>query len=359
MKVMTVLGTRPEIIRLARVIQALDPLCDHVVVHTGQNYDELLNDIFFRDLDLRAPDVAMGIRSETFGDQVAQILAGTERLFREHRPDRVLILGDTNSALAAFIARRMGIPVFHMEAGNRCFDERVPEEINRRVIDQCSSVLMPYTERSRTNLLREGFATNVVHVTGNPIFEVLESQRAGIDASDVLDRLGLEPRGYFLVTTHREENVDVEPRLRSIAQTLAAVNERYDLPVIWAVHPRTRRRLAQFGVAGSESAGVRIIDPLGLNDFVRLERDARCVLSDSGTVQEECCILRVPNVTMRDVTERPETVDCGSNILAGVEPDNVLRAVKVALEREPDWDPPREYLIPNVSSTAARIVLGF
>jgi UDP-N-acetylglucosamine 2-epimerase (non-hydrolysing) len=274
----------------------------------------------------------------------------------EHRPDRVLILGDTNSGLAAFVARRLGIPVYHMEAGNRSFDDRVPEEINRRVIDHCSSVHMPYTERSRANLLREGIASDRIHVVGNPIFEVLESQRDAINHSDALDRLGLTAGEYFLVTTHREENVDVETRLRAIAATLGAVGERYGLPVLWVVHPRTRRRLSQFGL---EVTNVRVLDPLGLHDFVRLERDARCVLSDSGTVQEECCIMRVPNVTLRDVTERPETVECGSNILAGVEPENVLRAVQVALGRAPDWEPPREYLVRSVSSTVVRIVLGY
>jgi UDP-N-acetylglucosamine 2-epimerase (non-hydrolysing) len=356
-KVLTVLGTRPEIIRLSLIIPALDRLCDQVLVHTGQNYDELLNKIFFRDLNVRAPDIDLGIRAESFGDQVGQIVARLETVLAEQRPDRVLILGDTNSGLAAYVARRMGIPVYHVEAGNRCFDDRVPEEINRRVIDHCSSVWLPYTERSRANLLREGIPGDRIHVVGNPIFEVLQAQRAGIESSTVHDRLGLRAGDYFLVTTHREENVDVEARLRAISNSLAQIHERYKLPVLWPIHPRTRRRLDEFGIEPAE--GVRREDPLGLHDFVRLEKDARCVLSDSGTVQEECCIMRIPNVTLRDVTERPETVECGSNILAGVEHANVLRGVDVAFSRTPDWDPPREYLARTVSQTVANVVLGY
>lgn len=357
MKVMTVLGTRPEIIRLSRLIPKLDALCDHVLVHTGQNFDPSLSDVFFRDLDVRAPDRSLGVRAESFGEQAGQILAGVERAIREELPDRLLILGDTNSGLAAVVAKRLGVPVFHMEAGNRCFDDRVPEEVNRRIIDHSSDVLLPYTERSRANLLREGIPSQRVIVTGNPIFEVLRHYERCIDASDVHARLGVERGAYFLVTAHRAENVDMPDRLRHLAEALRRIGEEHAVPIVVSMHPRTRSRLEAFGLM-ELVAGMRVMPPLGLFDFVALERAARCVLTDSGTVQEECCILRVANVTTRDVTERPETIECGSNIIAGVDPERVARAVRAALQRERNWVVPREYLAPAVSDTVVNVLLG-
>jgi UDP-N-acetylglucosamine 2-epimerase (non-hydrolysing) len=357
MKVMTVLGTRPEIIRLSLVIEKLDALCHHVVVHTGQNYDDRLHDIFFRELGVRPPDHALGIRAGSFGEQVGAILAATEQLLLAEQPDRLLILGDTNSGLAAFVACRLGIPVYHMEAGNRCYDNRVPEEVNRRVIDQSSSILMPYTERSRLNLLREGFATDRIYVTGNPMYEVLCRHESSIAASPVLSELGLRAGEYFLVTMHRQENVDVPARLHSLVTSLDRLATAYELPVICSLHPRTAARL-RAGDLAPRNPLVRLLEPFGLFDFVALEREAFCVLSDSGTVQEECCIYKVPNVTIRDVTERPETLDCGSNILSGVEPEAILRAVQTVRADPPSWTVPPEYLAPAVSSTAARIILG-
>jgi UDP-N-acetylglucosamine 2-epimerase (non-hydrolysing) len=357
MKVMTVLGTRPEIIRLSRLIPKLDAVCDHVLVHTGQNFDPALSDVFFRDLGLRAPDRSLGIRADSFGEQVGQILSGVERAIHDERPDRLLILGDTNSGLSAIVAKRRGIPVFHMEAGNRCFDDRVPEEVNRRIIDHSSDVLLPYTERSRANLLREGLASQRVIVTGNPIFEVLRHYEPCIDASDVQSRLGVEPGGYFLVTAHRAENVDVPERLRQLADALRRLREEHGVPIVVSMHPRTKNRLEAFGLTDLV-AGLHVLPPLGLFDFVRLERDAMCVLTDSGTVQEECCILRVANVTTRDVTERPETVECGSNIIAGVDPDRIAMAVRAALGRQKNWTVPPEYLAPAVSDTVVNILLS-
>ena len=357
MKVMTVLGTRPEIIRLSRVIPKLDAVCDHVLVHTGQNFDPALSDVFFRDLGVRAPDRSLGVKADTFGEQAGQILAGIERAIREEQPDRLLILGDTNSGLSAVVAKRLGVPVFHMEAGNRCFDDRVPEEVNRRIIDHSSDVLLPYTERSRANLLREGIAAQRVVVTGNPIFEVLRHYERCIDESDVHARLGLEPGAYFLVTAHRAENVDVADRLRQLGTALCNVGREHGVPVVVSMHPRTRSRLEAFGMTDLV-AGLHVMPPLGLFDFVRLERDARCVLTDSGTVQEECCILRVANVTTRDVTERPETVECGSNIIAGVDPGRIGAAVRAALQRERNWTVPPEYLVPAVSDTVVNVLLG-
>jgi UDP-N-acetylglucosamine 2-epimerase (non-hydrolysing) len=316
-----------------------------------------MSDVFFRDLGVRAPDVSLGVRAETFGEQAGQILAGVERAIREHRPDRLLVLGDTNSGLSAVIAKRMGVPVYHMEAGNRCFDDRVPEEVNRRIIDHSSDVLMPYTERSRANLLREGIASHHVIVTGNPILEVIRHYEPCITASDVHTRLGVDRGRYFLVTAHRAENVDVPERLRQLAEALRLVGDEHGLPIVVSMHPRTRNRLESFGM-NNLVAGLRVMPPLGFFDFLALERDAACVLTDSGTVQEECCILRLANVTTRDVTERPETVECGSNIIAGVDPTRVATAVRAALRRERNWIVPPEYLAPAVSDTVANIVLG-
>jgi UDP-N-acetylglucosamine 2-epimerase (non-hydrolysing) len=357
MRVVTVLGTRPEIIRLSVLIGKLDGLCEHLVVHTGQNSDPLLSDIFFTELGIRRPDRHLGVDTASPGRQIGGIIAGCEKVFMETRPDRLLVLGDTNSALSVFIAKRMGIPVYHMEAGNRCFDDGVPEEVNRRVVDTCSDVLMPYTERSRANLLREGIPSNRILVTGNPILEVLQSRSGAIDSSGVLEALELEAGRYFLVTVHRAENVDCESRLRSILESLGAIRREHALPVIVSTHPRTRDRMSRLAGLAADP-GIRFLDPFGLLDFVKLEKNALCVLSDSGTVQEECCILKVPNVTLRDVTERPETVECGSNILAGVEPDCVSRCVRTAMGRIPAWTPPAEYTRTDVSDTVASILMS-
>ena len=357
MKVMTILGTRPEIIRLSRVIEKLDTLCEHVLVHTGQNYDHSLTGVFFEELGVREPDRFLGVQSASFGEQIGKILTESEKVLAGERPARLLLLGDTNSSLSAIVAKRIGIPVFHMEAGNRCYDDRVPEEVNRRIIDHCSDVLMPYTERSRANLLREGIAGERIYVIGNPIREVLTHHDDRVQSSDVVRRLGLEPKRFFLVTMHREENVDVEERLGSLVGALQLLEREYALPIVVSTHPRTRDRMARFGL-DPESPQLRFPEPFGLFDFVALERNALCVLSDSGTVQEECCIFRVPNVTVRDVTERPETLESGSNILSGVEPETIARAVRVALAGEQTWRIPPEYLVEDVSTTTAKLVLG-
>jgi UDP-N-acetylglucosamine 2-epimerase (non-hydrolysing) len=357
MKVVTIFGTRPEIIRLSRVMPLLDAHCEHITVHTGQNYEESLSDVFLRDLRLRTPDVHLGIRATSFGDQFAQIITGTESLLREHRPDALLLLGDTNSALSAVVAARLGIPVFHMEAGNRCYDDRVPEEVNRRIIDHSSSFLLPYTERSKDNLVREGIERERIFVTGNPIFEVIEAFRSEIDASTVLERLGLEARRFYLVTMHRAENVDQPRRLASLAEGLSALAEEHAMPVIVSVHPRTAGRMAAQHVVAS-SPRVRFLEPFGFFDFIRLEKSAALVLSDSGTVQEECAIFGVPNVTIRDVTERPETIECGSNILAGVDPQSIRRAAELVLATGNDWVAPEGYEARAVSRTVAKIILG-
>jgi UDP-N-acetylglucosamine 2-epimerase (non-hydrolysing) len=355
---MTVLGTRPEIIRLSRLIPQLDAVCEHVLVHTGQNFEAGLSDIFFRDLGVRAPDVSLGIRAASFGQQVAQLLGSIEDVVLHVRPDRLLILGDTNSGLSAIIAKRLGVPVYHMEAGNRCYDDRVPEETNRRLIDHSSDVLLPYTERSRSNLLREGIGAERIYVTGNPIREVIDAYRSSIHASTALDDLALTAGRYFLVTMHRAENVDDPVRLRALAVGLQRVQAEHGVPMVISLHPRTRSRLEPLGLDFGGD-GMRVMPPMGFFDFVALEERAFCVLTDSGTVQEECCILRVPSVTLRDVTERPETLECGSNVLSGADPDRIATCVRAVAHRPRDWVVPPEYLAERVTSTVLRIVLGY
>ncbi len=357
MKVLTVLGTRPEIIRLSPLIEVLDGLCEHVLVHTGQNSDPTLSDVFFRELGVREPDRYLGITGGSFADRIGAIVSRIGEVLAEERPDRLLVLGDTDSGISAFVAKRMGIRVFHMEAGNRCFDDRVPEEVNRRLIDHASDVLMPYTERSRANLLAEGIPSQSIYVTGNPIKEVMDRHAEAIDASSALERLGVERDGYLLLTAHRQETVDLEQRLGSLVGGVRGIARELGLPLVCSIHPRTRAKLESFGVE-LEGEGVIASPPLGFFDFLKLERHARCVLTDSGTVQEECCILRVPAVTVRDTTERPETVECGSNLIAGVEHEGIRRCVLTALATTPRWVPPREYMVDAVSPTVARIVLG-
>jgi UDP-N-acetylglucosamine 2-epimerase (non-hydrolysing) len=356
-KIMTVLGTRPEIIRLSRLIPKLDSVCTHVLVNTGQNFDPRLSQIFFDELGVRSPDFELNIRADSAAEQIGRILVDCDRLFAQERPDRLVILGDTNSALCSIVAKRRGIPVFHLEAGNRCFDDRVPEEVNRRLVDHSSDILMPYTERSRDNLIREGVSGSRIFVIGNPINEVLTHYQPKIESSHILSRLGLARGGFFLVTLHRAENVDDKERLSSYLVALRDVAALYGLPVVVSLHPRTRVRMREFGLSDL-AAGLQLIEPLGFFDYVQLEQTAKCVLSDSGTVQEECAIFRVPNVTLRDVTERPETIECGSNILAGCAPASIMRAVSVVLSASPRWTAPGEYLATAVSDTVCRILAG-
>ncbi|MDI1241487.1 MAG: UDP-N-acetylglucosamine 2-epimerase (non-hydrolyzing) [bacterium] len=356
MKVLTIFGTRPEIIRLSLIMKILDQHCEHITLHTGQNYDQSLSDIFIRDLEVRTPDMHLGIRSEGFADQAGQILSGVDKAIVEHQPDKVLILGDTNSGLSAIVAARRQIPVFHMEAGNRCFDDRVPEEINRRIIDHSSTILLPYTERSKENLVAEGIPRERIFVTGNPISEVLNNFSENIEASSVLIDNNVKPFEYFLATIHRAENVDIPGRLVSIFKGFELVAQKIGKPVLVSCHPRTASRIKEAGL--SVGSAVRLIDPLGFFDFVKLERNALAVLTDSGTVQEECAIFAIPNVTVRDVTERPETLECGSNIISGADPEMILRSVEIAIAQPSNWDPPAEYLVKNTSQIVSKIVLG-
>jgi len=354
---MTILGTRPELIRLSRIIEKLDQNCTHILVHTGQNFDKNLKDVFFEELRIRAPDYILDSRGATVGEQIAQILIRTEEVICKEQPDRILLLGDTNSSLSAIIAKRRGIPVFHMEAGNRCYDDRVPEEVNRRIIDHCSDVLLPYTERSRANLLHEGIPGNRIYVTGNPILEVIRHYQHHIEASDILARLNVTKGRYILTTIHRAENVDIESRLCQIIDALKKAGKEYSVPVICSLHPRTRDRLQY--LAEDIGSGITFHEPFGFFDFICLEKNALCVLSDSGTVQEECCLFHVPTVTLRDVTERPETIECGSNILSGADPKIIENSLRQVISQRPEWIPPEEYARETVSDTVAKIVLGY
>jgi UDP-N-acetylglucosamine 2-epimerase (non-hydrolysing) len=358
MKVMTIFGTRPEIIRLSPILKILDRHCEHITVHTGQNFQESLSDIFIRDLEIRTPNVHFGIKSKSFGEQIGQILSKTDEVLEEYKPDKILILGDTNSALSAIVAARRGIPIFHMEAGNRCFDNRVPEEVNRRIIDHSSTILLPYTERSKENLVSEGIERERIYVTGNPIKEVLDIFSEKIEQSAALETFGEKPKGYFLVTLHRSENVDLPERLNKILQSFAQIVEKFNKNMLVSVHPRTAEKLTKFGLK-PESERIKMLEPLGFFDFVKLEKNAFAVLSDSGTVQEECAIIGIPNVTLRDVTERPETIECGSNILSGVENDSVLTSLELAISQSADWKAPREYMVENVAQVVSKIVLGY
>jgi UDP-N-acetylglucosamine 2-epimerase (non-hydrolysing) len=358
LRIVTILGTRPEIIRLSVLIRKLDRLADrHVLVHTGQNFTPSLSAIFFEQLGLRAPDLLLDDRKETIGGQLSVMFGAVEQLLRIERPDRVLVLGDTNSALCALVAERMGIPVVHMEAGNRCFDLNVPEEKNRRIIDAVSTYNLPYTENSKQNLLREGFPVQRIFRSGNPIFEVIQHYEEQIGCSPVLTRLGLASGQYMLATIHRAENVDDPAVLAGIMQGLSWTAEEHQLPLICSLHPRTRSRLTE-EVRGNIHPLIELHEPFGFFDFVHLEKHACLALTDSGTVQEECCIFGVPTVTVRQSTERPETVDCGSNVVAGLKPERIRSAARIMMSLHGAWKCPEGYLEENVSDKVAKFVLG-
>jgi UDP-N-acetylglucosamine 2-epimerase (non-hydrolysing) len=359
LKVMTILGTRPEIIRLSRVIALLDAHVNHVLVHTGQNSDYELNEVFFRDLALRAPNYFLNISRASPGRIMGDVLAKSEDVLTKERPDAVLILGDTNSALAAIIARRMKIPIYHMEAGNRSFDFNVPEEINRRIIDHISDFNLVYTEHARRNLLTEGIHPRRIYLTGSPMREVLDANRGGIAASDVLQRLRLERGRYFIVSLHRAENVDVKARLVQLLETLNGLGAEYAWPVIVSTHPRTRQRLESLNFVRNEN--VRFLPPFGYYDYLRLQTDSFCTLSDSGTISEESSILGFPAVTVRTAMERPEAMESGHIVLTGLDPDTILRAIRfVTASRDLDRQQPiaAEYEIRNTSTRVVKLILG-
>ena len=357
MKIITILGTRPELIRLCLIVNKLDKLCNQVLVHTGQNYDVNLNGIFLKQLGYRKMNYHLGAKG-SFGEQTGIILSKLETIIAKEKPDAFLVLGDTNSSLGAIVAKRLGVKVFHMEAGNRCYNDQVPEENNRRIIDSQSDILLPYTERSRANLIREGVAGERIYVTGNPIKEVMDRFMPQIDASDIMRKLGLQKNKFFLLTLHRAENVDGPERLAKFVEAFNKIYDKFKMPMIWSVHPRTRKRLSEHPKL-KVSKDIKVSEPLGFFEFNNLQKNAFCVLSDSGTAQEECSIFGVPTVTLRDVTERPETLEAGSNFLSGCEPEDILRGVRTVTESENNWTPPKDYLVPNVSDVVTRIVLSY
>lgn len=363
LKVMTIVGTRPEIIRLSRTIPKLDRLCHHVLVHTGQNFDYELNEVFFSELGIRAPDHFLGAGGGSLGETLGRILSQSERVIAEEKPDAVLILGDTNSAISALMARRMKIPVYHMEAGNRSFDRNVPEESNRKVVDHISDFNLVYTEHARRHLIAEGYPQRRIYLTGSPMREVLDFYRPQIDASRVLQRLGLERGRYFVASLHREENVDHCARLQDLLQALNGLAKHFGVPVVVSTHPRTRKRLESLG-SDAIDARVWFLKPFGFFEYNHLQMNALCAVSDSGTIAEEAAILGFRAVTPRDAIERPEALDSGCIVLSGLSVEMMIPAVKTAVtlfdERAPtDFSHvPADYLPANTSDRVASLILG-
>ncbi|EKA61352.1 UDP-N-acetylglucosamine 2-epimerase [Janibacter hoylei PVAS-1] len=364
MKVMTVVGTRPELIRLSRVLLRLDRTAgvEHVLVHTGQNYDYELNQVFFEDLGIRKPDHMLGVDTSSLGAVLGGTLVAVEAVIRHEQPDALLVLGDTNSCIAALMARRMKVPVYHMEAGNRCFDLNVPEETNRRLVDHVADFNLVYTEHARRNLLAEGLHPRRILKTGSPMREVLDAYRAEIDASTVLADKKLSQGGYFLVSAHREENVDSPERLRMLLACLTAVHDSFRLPVFVSTHPRTRKRLEELP-GWSEPQGIVFSDPLGFHDYNKLQLSAACCLSDSGTIAEESSILGFPAVTLRDSIERPEALDTGGIMMTGLKSSDVVRAVRVAMDSPSNRQgvsqiTPDDYLVTNTSERTVNFILS-
>lgn len=363
LKVMTILGTRPEIIRLSRVMERLDRYCNHVIVHTGQNWDYELNEVFFEDLKVRKPDHFLGVGGGSLGETLGGILTQTERVLLEERPDALLVLGDTNSAISAIMARRLKIPVYHMEAGNRSFDRNVPEETNRRIVDHIADFNLVYTEHARRHLLAEGLEHRRINLTGSPMKEVLESYREQIEASDVLERLNLSDQGYFVASLHREENVDHPERLCTLVGALNQLVTVHDMPLILSTHPRTRKRLDALDLVFD--ARIQDMKPFGFHDYNRLQMRAFCAISDSGTIAEEASILGFPAITPRDAIERPEGLDVGCIIMTGVNQDSILDGVLASTqsfaERVTKGLPhpvPDDYSITNTSERVVSLILG-
>lgn len=359
LKVMTILGTRPELIRLSEVIKKLDNYTNHIFVHTNQNFDYELNEIFFKEFGLRKPDYLLDVKSNSVGEQIGKIISQTEETLLQERPDVILILGDTNSALSCIVAKRMKIPVFHMEAGNRCFDDRVPEEINRRIVDHTSDINLPYTEHARRNLLREGVNSDSIFVVGSPLREVLEKYNDKIDSSTVLDELVLQKGKYFLLSFHREENVDSESNLKNIINTLETLADKYGYPLIISTHPRTKMKLQEMEI--SENELFNFHKPFGMFDYVNLEKNAYCVLSDSGTIHEEAAILEIPAVVIRESTERPEVFDTGNVILTGMDSQTILQSIEVVRKQYEEnviFSTPEAYQDTNVSDRVIKLIIG-
>lgn len=361
LKVMTIVGTRPEIIRLSRVIAKLDQHCDHTLVHTGQNFDYELNEVFFDELEIRKPDIFLHAAGETAIETISRVMVKSDQVMCEVKPDALLLLGDTNSALAAIPAKRRKIPIFHMEAGNRCFDLRVPEEINRKIVDHISDINLPYSEIARGYLLREGIPPDQVIKTGSPMREVLDFYAAKIKKSSILERMNLQPNGYFLVSAHREENVDTPSNLLKIFSILNSLVETYDLPVIVSTHPRTHKRIEEMGLKASSK--VIFNKPFGFIDYVKLQTNAKVVLSDSGTITEESSILNFPALNIRESNERPEGFEEGAVMMIGLDAERISSGVKILAEQprgvERTIKLVDDYASDNVSEKILRIIVSY
>lgn len=361
LKVVTVVGTRPEIIRLSRVIAKLDEHCDHVLVHTGQNYDYELNEIFFQDLGIRKPDHFLNAAGASGAETIGNVIIAVDRVLAEVQPEALLVLGDTNSCMAVIPAKRRKIPTFHMEAGNRCFDMRVPEEINRRIVDHTADINLTYSTIARDYLLREGLPPDMIIKTGSPMFEVLNHYRAGIHASDVLDRLNLEAGKFFVVSAHREENIDSDKNFFKLVDMLNTVAKKFDLPVIVSTHPRTQKRVDAMGIVFHEN--VRLLKPLGFKDYNKLQLEAKAVLSDSGTINEESSILNFPALNIREAHERPEGMEEAAVMMIGLEVDRALQGLKL-LESQERGEARTlrlvaDYSMPNVAEKVVRIIHSY
>ncbi|HIF9327282.1 TPA: non-hydrolyzing UDP-N-acetylglucosamine 2-epimerase [Photobacterium damselae] len=361
LKVMSVVGTRPEIIRLSRVLAKLDEYCDHIIVHTGQNYDFELNEVFFNDLSVRKPDYFLNAAGKNAAETIGQVIINVDQVLEEIQPDAMLVLGDTNSCLAAIPAKRRKIPIFHMEAGNRCFDQRVPEETNRRIVDHTADINLTYSSIARDYLLAEGLPADRVIKTGSPMFEVLNYYMPQIEASDVLSRLGLQKGQFFVVSAHREENVDSPKQLLKLAETLNTVAAHYNLPVIVSTHPRTRNRIEAQGIIFHSN--IQLLKPLGFHDYNHLQKSAKAALSDSGTINEESSIMNFPALNLREAHERPEGMEEASVMMVGLDVERVMQALQV-LETQPSGSerllrPVYDYSMPNVSDKMVRIIHSY
>ncbi|PWW06860.1 MULTISPECIES: non-hydrolyzing UDP-N-acetylglucosamine 2-epimerase [Pseudidiomarina] len=362
LKVMTILGTRPEIIRLSRVMAALDQVVDHKIVHTGQNYDYELNDVFFEELGVRQPDHFLSVDTSSLGKSLGEILIKTEQVILEEKPDAVLVLGDTNSATATIMAKRMKVPTYHMEAGNRSFDANVPEEINRKLVDHLADFNLVYTEHARRHLISEGLSHRFIYLTGSPMREVLEHSLESIQKSNVLEQLELEAGKFFIVSVHREENVDSKANLAKVVEALNALYEEYGYPIVVSTHPRTRNRLEKLGL-DKVTGDIRFLKPFGFFDYNKLQMEAFCAISDSGTISEESSILDFPAVTMRRSIERPEALDTGAIALTGLDKETLIEGVRIATaSREvfsgAEREIPEEYKIRNTSERVVRLITG-
>ncbi|GGK60707.1 MULTISPECIES: non-hydrolyzing UDP-N-acetylglucosamine 2-epimerase [Flavobacteriaceae] len=362
LKVMTIVGTRPEIIKLSRVIPELDTYVNHILVHTGQNYDYELNEIFFEELGIRKPDVFLNAAGKNTAETISQVIMKSDQTFEEFQPDALLLYGDTNSCMAVISAKRRKIPIFHMEAGNRCFDQRVPEEINRKIVDHLSDINMPLSDHARKYLENEGISPETIIKTGSPMREVLEFHKENIENSKVLEKEQLVKKGYFIVSTHREENIDSEENFQNLLETLSVIEKKYNKPVIVATHPRTRKKLEAMEFVNNNE-NVRFMKPFGFLDYIKLQQEAYCVISDSGTITEESSILGFPAITIRQAHERPEGMDEGTLIMSGLHKDRVMQAIDVVVGQSETTQncikTVEDYKTNNVSKKVVRIILSY